>query len=341
MTLRGSLAGVAVLVALLAAASAQGVQAVGPGYVASFEVAYDSPPFPETRYHVTVTLSGRVCGDPFDDTWSFEGTRAGGPSQPPPTLAPVTFATANPVTVTSDEWLDVNGVEIARIDLILRFNRRAPPTLTPSWQTSGDIVNVVATPTTIPITAQMLDECAEFQVPPLVIGGPAPGYPRGKVKLPGGRAFSPVMPGQTLPYGTVIDVSQGAGVSLTDGAKGKLTIYGQRDGVPSIVTLAKVGGLVELRLTGGSFKACAKRGLAAAGAREKPVRRVWGKGTGKFRTKGRFASAAIRGTWWLTEDYCTHTLVRVRQGSVTVRDFVKAKTVVVRAPKSYRARKPG
>jgi hypothetical protein len=160
------------------------------------------------------------------------------------------------------------------------------------------------------------------------------------VKLPGEKAFSRIEAGQELPPGTVLDVSNGTGIALTDGAKGKLTVYGQKDGVPSVVTLAKVAGIVELRLTGGNVKSCAKRAVAGlAQKKAKAVRRVWGKGTGKFRTKGRYASAAVRGTWWLTEDYCTSTLVRVRQGSVTVRDFTKGKTVVVKAPKTYSAAK--
>ena len=108
--------------ALLGASSAQGLPAAGPGYVASFQIAYDSPPFPDTRYHMTVSITGDVCGDPFDDTWLFEGTRTGGPSTPPPTLSPVTFAAANPINVTGDRWIDANGAEIARIEFILRFN---------------------------------------------------------------------------------------------------------------------------------------------------------------------------------------------------------------------------
>ena len=46
----------------------------------------------------------------------------------------------------------------------------------------------------------------------------------------------------------------------------------------------------------------------------------------------------MRGTKWLTEDRCGGTLVRVRRGSVTVRDFAKRKTVVVKKGKSYLAR---
>ncbi|HEU0305282.1 MAG TPA: hypothetical protein VFR32_11950 [Gaiellaceae bacterium] len=331
------------LAALLGAASAQGVPAAGPGYVASFQVMYDSPPFPETRYRMTVTFTGEVCGNPFTELWTFVVTREGAPDGPATTLGSFTFETENPATVTSDSWIDEFGSEIARIDYLLRFTPGAPPVLTPSWQTAGEILNVVATPPQVTATARTLENCPAATPPPpptgTPTGGPAPGYPRGKVKLPGERAFSPITAGQELPPGTVIDVSQGAGVSLTDGKQGKLTIYGQRDGVPSVVTLAKTAGLVELRLTGGNFKSCAKRGLASAGAKEKPVRRVWGKGKGAFRTKGRYASAAIRGTWWLTADYCDRTLVQVRQGTMLVRDFVKTKNVVVKAPKSYSATK--
>ena len=46
----------------------------------------------------------------------------------------------------------------------------------------------------------------------------------------------------------------------------------------------------------------------------------------------------MRGTKWLTQDTCGGTLVRVKRGTVTVRDFAKKKTVVVKKGKSYVAR---
>ena len=76
------------------------------------------------------------------------------------------------------------------------------------------------------------------------------------------------------------------------------------------------------------------RRVRVAGA-GKPVRRLWGKGKGKFRTKGRYASATIRGTWWLTADFCKYTLVRVNEGSVTVQNLVSKKFQVIKAPKSF------
>ena len=44
------------------------------------------------------------------------------------------------------------------------------------------------------------------------------------------------------------------------------------------------------------------------------------------------------GTKWLVEDRCKSTLTRVVRGRVTVRDFAKKKTVIVRAGKRYTAR---
>ena len=65
---------------------------------------------------------------------------------------------------------------------------------------------------------------------------------------------------------------------------------------------------------------CAKGKKAQTSAKKK-VRRLWGDGKGRFRTRGRHAAATVRGTKWLTEDRCNGTLFRVKRGSVTVRDF--------------------
>jgi hypothetical protein len=61
---------------------------------------------------------------------------------------------------------------------------------------------------------------------------------------------------------------------------------------------------------------------------------------GKFRTRGRYSAATVRGTRWTTADRCDGTLVRVERGVVSVRDFVRHVTVTVRAGGSYLARAP-
>jgi ferric-dicitrate binding protein FerR (iron transport regulator) len=86
---------------------------------------------------------------------------------------------------------------------------------------------------------------------------------------------------------------------------------------------------------------CPKAGSAVAAAKRKK-RRLWGDGSGKFRTKGKHSAATVIGTKWLVEDRCGSTLTRVVRGRVSVRDFVKKKTATVRAGKKYvaRAKKP-
>jgi len=184
-----------------------------------------------------------------------------------------------------------------------------------------------------------------------VTGGPAPGRPPGKVKPPGSADFVPITPGQILPQGTIVDVSGGAGVALTGLTVTQSVFYGDRDRVPSLFVIGPTvtgaartaaaraaAGVVELRLTGGAFGRCKARSLQSS--KPRPVRRLWGKGKGKFRTRGRYAAAAVRGTWWLTADYCNRTLVSVNTGVVAVTDLVKRKTVLVRAGQSYTALAP-
>jgi hypothetical protein len=312
--------------ALLCASSAQGAPAAGPGYVASFQITYDSPPFPDTRYRVTVSFAGDVCGDPFEETWGFEATRTGGPSTPPPTLAPVTFAVENPATVTGDRWIDEGGTEIARVDFILRFNRGATPTLTPTWQVTGDIVNVVATPTVVPITARTLAECPAAQPPP-----PPPPPP---VSTPSGTATGTVLvngkryvSGRGIPYGSKVNVTGGRLTLKTE--LGTVTVYGA--GAPAVFRLARLrepSDLIGLRLVGGRFDRC--------GTDAGPVRRLWARGAGKVQTMGRYATASTaRSTWWLTEDTCKRSVVRVRQGVVTARNLISGEYRVVRAPKTF------
>ena len=94
--------------------------------------------------------------------------------------------------------------------------------------------------------------------------------------------------------------------------------------------------VTQLALSG---KLSCGKGKASSSARKKKVRRLWGDGKGRFRTKGRYGAATVRGTKWLTEDRCNGTLMRVRQGVVAMLDFARKKTVVVKKGKSYLARR--
>jgi hypothetical protein len=166
-----------------------------------------------------------------------------------------------------------------------------------------------------------------------------------KVKLPGATRFILIRDATRVPVGTIVDVTHGVVqlISAKDakGATQTGTFYG---GLFKIVQLRGRPPITELVLVGGSFKSCRARaaGLALAAGKQsrRVVRKLWGDGKGAFRTKGRYASATVRGTKWLTADRCDGTLVRVVTGSVTVRDLVKHRSRVLRARHQYLARAP-
>ena len=97
--------------------------------------------------------------------------------------------------------------------------------------------------------------------------------------------------------------------------------------------------VTELDLKGRHFRACGRTAKSATIAkRARVVRKLWGNATGRFRTRGSFASATVRGTRWLTADRCDGTFISVRKGSVLVRDLRLRRNFVVRAGHSYLAR---
>jgi hypothetical protein len=152
-------------------------------------------------------------------------------------------------------------------------------------------------------------------------------------RVAGTKKFVPLASPEQVRFGTVFDTRKGV---VSDGHGG---FYKAQFSEGVFKLVAAAGGFAELQLVGGNFKGCpkaARGGAAAAGkTRGRSVRHLWGEGAGKFRTKGRFSSATIRGTKWLTDDRCKGTLTRVAIGSVTVRDLVKRKSIALKAPRSY------
>jgi hypothetical protein len=159
---------------------------------------------------------------------------------------------------------------------------------------------------------------------------------------PGGTVLVNGTPytGGPIPYGSKVDVTKGKVTLRVD--VGTLTASGG-GGIPAQFVLLRTRAagkpIVELRLTGGDFRTCGSRAVQVRAQKTKTVRRLFTKGKGAFRTRGRYASAAIRGTDWLTADRCDGTFVKTRQGIVAVLDRVLQKTTLVRAGKSYLAKK--
>jgi hypothetical protein len=99
-------------------------------------------------------------------------------------------------------------------------------------------------------------------------------------------------------------------------------------------------GLTTLSL-GGKFRRCPTGTGAQAAISRRRLRRLTGNARGRFRTRGRFSAATVRGTKWGVTDRCDNTLTRVTRGRVAVRDFRRKKTIIVRAGKSYIAKAKG
>jgi hypothetical protein len=162
-----------------------------------------------------------------------------------------------------------------------------------------------------------------------------------RVKTKNGK-FRTLRADQTIPLGSTVDATKGR-VRVTSAVGGGKTqtadfyqgsfVITQTRGARPITQLALNG-----KLSCATKKKGGKAGVSAKRKKRK-VRRLWGDGKGRFRTKGKYGAATVRGTKWLTEDRCGRTLVRVKRGTVVVRDFTKRKNKVVKKGRSYVARR--
>ena len=154
------------------------------------------------------------------------------------------------------------------------------------------------------------------------------------VRVPGDDEFGQLSSLASVPVGTAVDTTAGR-VRVTqarpDGTRESAEFY---EGVFTVLQSRAGDSVAVLRLEGGDFADCGATGAFFA---EKPKRKLWGTGRGKFRTRGQFSAATVRGTTWLTSEACDGTLTRVGEGTVTVTDFVRGVQFVVTAGRSYLA----
>jgi hypothetical protein len=176
---------------------------------------------------------------------------------------------------------------------------------------------------------------AGFDPPPVVGRSVEVAVVRGVVlvRRRGQRQFVRLRGDALIPTGSEIDTRRGS-VRLTSAAGGAATETAEFFSGRFVVRQRPARRPVtELVLS--EPLTCPRGTRARAAARR---RGLWGRGRGRFVTRGRHAAATVRGTTWLTRDTCTTTTVSVREGSVSVRDFVRRRTVLVRAGRSYTAR---
>jgi sugar lactone lactonase YvrE len=159
------------------------------------------------------------------------------------------------------------------------------------------------------------------------------------VKAPGATSFAPLTSAASaIPMGSSVDASKGTVSMVTATGSGSKTQSGAfNGGMFQVLQKKQSHGLTELVLQGGNFKkVCPGKGVA--GAARGASRQLFGNAHGRFRTRGRYSSATVRGTAWLTKDTCKGTLTTVMRGTVTVSDLVKRKNFTVKAGHSYLAK---
>jgi hypothetical protein len=174
------------------------------------------------------------------------------------------------------------------------------------------------------------------------LGGAVPGLSvviepvSGRVtyRTPGRRQDSRLLSATSVPIGTAVDTTRGVvRITAADDAGG--VSVGTFHDSPFQIRRGS-DGVIELALLGGRFPHC--EGACTSARRRATVRRLWGSATGRFRTRAHYASCTVRGTSWMIEDHPGDTLVKVRTGSVLVRDFFLDRDVILNKGESYVAR---
>jgi DNA-binding beta-propeller fold protein YncE len=174
------------------------------------------------------------------------------------------------------------------------------------------------------------------------------------VRLPGSKTFVALSSLRQIPFGTVIEATDGR-VSITTATTKGGVQAGEFFGGEFILRQAR-NGIVVAELTGGNFSVCptarershlARVGAGASSAYARAatsgshvVRKLWANAHGKFSTKGNYAAGAVQGTEWLTEDLCDGTLIRVTRDKVKVTNLVNHRHAEVKTGHKYLAKAP-
>jgi hypothetical protein len=143
---------------------------------------------------------------------------------------------------------------------------------------------------------------------------------------------------QQIPVGAFVNTRRGT-VRLTSATStGALQSGDFNGGVFQVRQARSNRGLTDINLSGSSFRGCKARGSRAGASSSRVVRRVRGRARGRYRTRGRYSAATVRGTTWTVTDRCDGTLTSVSSGVVIVHDNRRHRNITVRAHRSYLAR---
>ena len=94
------------------------------------------------------------------------------------------------------------------------------------------------------------------------------------------------------------------------------------------------------RAPGGRARAASQRRFGRRRVSNRTLQLLHASARGRFRTRGRYAAATVRGTRWATADRCDGTLIRVQSHTVRVTDLVKHISRLIHAGHRYLAKPP-
>lgn len=173
-----------------------------------------------------------------------------------------------------------------------------------------------------------------------------------------GHGFVQLTGAAQLPSGSEVDARAGTlaltAAAATKGGKLQVGTFGGGIFQPTQARSGASKGLTTLSLLEGAFSgaptysSCKAKKEGDAGGPSAQVAKLSSKvlqtlhasAHGRFRTRGRYSAATVRGTVWTTIDRCDGTLTSVQRDTVAVTDFVRHKTVLVHAGHSYLAKAP-
>jgi hypothetical protein len=173
-----------------------------------------------------------------------------------------------------------------------------------------------------------------------------------------GSGFVPLTEARQIPVGSTLDTSAGVVRLVSASGVKRKTYTGEFQNAIFKVLQARRGrerGLTELRLDDNSLprgkgysqcvgKAHDAQATSTPGVRagialsSRAIQRLHSKAKGRFRTRGRYSAATVRGTEWDTVDRCDGTLTHVTRGVVVVTDFRRRVSIAVPAGKQYLAK---
>ena len=156
------------------------------------------------------------------------------------------------------------------------------------------------------------------------------------VRAPDSTTFASFSGSRRVAVGTEIEASNGR-ISMTASSGQHGDFY---QGRFVILVSPSQPNVIELDLSGGSFKDCRQSRALTSTQDPPPRRRLWGHAKGKFLTRGRYSVTSVRGTTWLTSDSCGGTVARVTTGTISVADLLRSKQVLLRRGRSYLSKAP-